>query len=206
MHVDDSSKRLAQDLGGFRAAKDYTAGHYLRRALWETVEAVLVRHSPRWAYAWRRFWINLFGARVDRTACIRHHVRILQPWLLTVGRFSYVGEGTVVYNLDRLTIGRHTLISQDVYLCGGTHDHLVPTLPLKRMTIVIGDGAWVCARTIIGPGVAVGDNSVVGLGSVVTADVPAGAVVAGNPARTINNRMLHQLACELPAAATARDV
>jgi len=53
--------------------------------------------------------------------------------------------------------------------------------------IVIEDSAWIGAGAIILAGVTIGRNAVVGAGSVVTKDVPAGAVVAGNPARVIKS-------------------
>ena len=51
--------------------------------------------------------------------------------------------------------------------------------------VVIEDGAWLGGGAILLPGVRVGRNAVVGAGAVVTRDVPANAVVAGNPARVI---------------------
>ena len=51
--------------------------------------------------------------------------------------------------------------------------------------IHLGDRAWVAARAIVLPGITIGDGAVVGAGSVVTRDVPAGATAAGNPARIV---------------------
>jgi putative colanic acid biosynthesis acetyltransferase WcaF len=181
-------RNIAQDLSAYRKPVDYTVRQYLRRTVWEVVERLLVRPSPRFAYGWRRFWIVFFGATIHPTASIRHRVRILHPWLLSVGRHSMIAEGTEVFNIGQLTVGEHTVISQDVYLCGGTHDYHLKHLPLLRTPIVIGSGVWICARATIGPGVSVGDNSVVGLCSLVTTDVPPGMVVAGNPARVIKRR------------------
>ncbi len=166
----------------------YEFREYARRLLWEICQRVLVIHSPRRAYGWRRFWLRLFGASIDRTARIRCGVRIVHPWLLTVGEWSIVGEGTVLYNLGPLSIGPHTLISQDVYLCGGTHDYRQPGLPLVRSAITIGGGVWLCAGAFIGPSVTIGDNSIIAARAVVVNDVPAGVIVGGNPARVIKDR------------------
>jgi maltose O-acetyltransferase len=51
-------------------------------------------------------------------------------------------------------------------------------------TIRIGANVWIGSGAIILPGVTVGDDAIIGAGSIVTRDVPAGAAVAGNPART----------------------
>ena len=105
----------------------------------------------------------------------------MAPW-------SILSNGVTVYNLGPVRIGSHTVISQDAYLCAGTHDYHQPNLPLERQPITIGNGVWVCAGAFIGPGVTIGDNSIIGARAVVMKDVPPGVVVAGNPARIIKNR------------------
>jgi putative colanic acid biosynthesis acetyltransferase WcaF len=64
----------------------------------------------------------------------------------------------------------------------------MPTLPLLREPITIGDGVWIAAGAFIGPGVTVGNNSVVGARAVVMKNVEEDVVVAGNPARVIKPR------------------
>jgi acetyltransferase-like isoleucine patch superfamily enzyme len=66
-------------------------------------------------------------------------------------------------------------------------DHPSPASerPHVAKAIVVNDGAWIGAGAIILSGVTIGENSVVGAGSVVTKDVPPQTVVAGNPARVV---------------------
>jgi acetyltransferase-like isoleucine patch superfamily enzyme len=116
-----------------------------------------------------------------------------------VGASSEVGSGglqiadDVQINRDvyldmtgGLVIGRGTLISEGVVIY--THDHgrdprSVP-VPWPK---VIGENVWIGARALILPGCGtIGDGVIIGAGAVVTRDVPAGAVMAGNPARIIN--------------------
>src|SRR6185437_3157980 len=78
-----------------------------------------------------------------------------------------------------------------------------------RPPIRIGGGVWVCADAFIGPGVSIGDNSVVGARAVVTHDVPNDVIVAGNPAKVIKPRVMRSemavvaetLAIQLPHTA-----
>jgi len=107
----------------------------------------------------------------------------------------------VVYNLGEVRIGSHTVISQDAYLCAGTHDYTKPDMPLQLTPITIGSGVWVCAGAFVGPNVTVGDNSVVGARAVVTKDVPPGMVVGGNPARVIKPRPMQGGSAAAAAAA-----
>ncbi len=174
------------------AGYPYTPGEYLRRFSWYLVDALLLRPSPPRAYAWRRFWLRRFGARLAPTSRTRSSTRIVHPWLLTMGEHSAIGERVRVYNLGPVTLGDHTVVSQDVTLCAGTHDHSRPDLPLQRPPISIGHGVWVCAEAFIGPGVTVGDNSVVAARAVVCRDVPAGVIVAGNPAVVKKPRPMRQ--------------
>ncbi len=166
--------------------RPYSGKHYLTRAVWRIVELLLIRPSLPRAYRWRRFWLQRFG--MTGNGSIRPTTRIWHPWLLELGEHSILGDGVEVYNLGKITIGKHTVISQRVHLCAGTHDYRDPTLPLMRPPITIGDGVWIAAEAFVGPGVSVGDNSVVGARAVVVKDVPPNVVFAGNPAKKISNR------------------
>ena len=169
-------------------AYPYTAGEYARRLAWQWAQRWMVRPSPSRAHRWRRFWLKRFGARLGVASTAKPTTRVMHPWLLTMGDYSIIADRVTVYNLGPVTIGDHTVISQDAYLCAGTHDYTRPSLPLQRTPITIGNGVWICAGAFICPGVTIADNAVIGARSVVTQDVPPAVVVAGNPARVIKDR------------------
>ena len=166
----------------------YARAEYLKRSTWNIVQRLFIRTSPGRAMGWRRFWLKAFGAKVGKLAGIRPTTRIVHPWLLTLGDYAMLGDNVTVYNLGQVTVGAHSVVSQNTHLCAGTHDYTKPDLPLVRSTITIGRGVWVCADAFIGPGVTIGDNAVVGARAVVTKDVDPGTVVAGNPARVVKHR------------------
>jgi putative colanic acid biosynthesis acetyltransferase WcaF len=166
----------------------YPLRDYLRRFAWNFVQATLIRTSPGRAMRWRRFWLRLFGAKIGKLAGIRPTTRIVHPWLLTLDDYAMLADHVNVYNLGPITIGKHTVISQNVHLCAGTHDYTKTNLPLIRSSITIGQGVWVCADAFIGPGITIGNNTVVAARSVVVKDIDPGVVVAGNPARVIKQR------------------
>jgi putative colanic acid biosynthesis acetyltransferase WcaF len=166
----------------------YTRREYAARFMWRLVQATLFRMSPPRAWGWRRWLLRLFGAKMADTASVRPNTKIFHPWLLSMGARSMLADGVVVYNLGPFSIGSHSTVSQDTYICAGTHDYSRRDLPLLRPPISIGDGVWVAAQAFIGPGVTIHNNAVVGARSVVARDVPSGVIVAGNPARVLRTR------------------
>jgi maltose O-acetyltransferase len=107
---------------------------------------------------------------------------------LSLGERSFLNFGCVVLDCARVEIGPLTKLGPHVQLCAATH----PVDPRERETgleyalpISIGRNVWIGSGAIVGPGVTIGDDSVIGAGSVVLADVPAGVVAAGSPARVV---------------------
>ena len=160
----------------------------LRRLLWSFVQATLFRCSFHTFNGWRAILLRLFGAKIGPKCTIRRTSRVYYPWNLTMGEVSGLGDNAEVYNLAPMRIGNRVLISQEAYLCGGTHDYRESAMPLVASPIEIGDDAWVCARAFVGPGVRIGAGAIVGAASVVVKDVPEWVIVAGNPARLVKER------------------
>ena len=188
----------------------YSVREYAMRVAWEIVGNTLFRFSPRRAYGWRNFLLRLFGANIGSHAKVRSKCKIFHPWLLALDDWSVIGDEAEVYNLGPISIGKHSMISQGTYLCAGTHDHTLPDLPLQRPPIRIGSGVWICAQAFIGPGVSVGDNSVIGARAVVAKDIPAGVIAAGNPAKVIKARRMRDVSApsrrpQLPQATSLED-
>jgi len=87
-----------------------------------------------------------------------------------------------------VSLGSHVCISQETYFCTGSHDYRSRGFELVTKPIVIGNGAWIAARTMVMGGVQVGANALVAAGSVVTKDVEPATIVGGNPAKLIKPR------------------
>lgn len=101
---------------------------------------------------------------------------------------------------DGVRIGAHTSI------LGFNHSMSDPHLPVFRQPLTtkgirVGDDVWIGSHVVILDGVTVGDHSVLAAGAVVTKDVPAGAIVGGNPAKHLRWRI--PPADAVPAAASA---
>ena len=107
---------------------------------------------------------------------------------ITVGARTFINYGAVVLDGASVSIGADVQIGPDVQLLTALH----PVDPVERRRgtetakpVTIGDGAWLASGVIVCPGVSVGADTVVGAGSVVTKDLPAGHVCFGNPCRVI---------------------
>src|SRR3954451_12465575 len=171
-----------------RRAKKYSSSEMARRVLW-TLAQPLFRFSPRPCFGWRRFLLRCFGARIGRHAHIYRTVTISLPWNLEVGDYAAIGDHVFIYNLGQINIGARATISHRAHLCAGTHDYTKADFPLLRPPITIGEQAWVCADAFIGPGVTVGEGSIVAARAVAIKNVDPWSIVGGNPAKFIKRRV-----------------
>ena len=162
----------------------------LRRFLWSIVQSTLFRFSPQRAFAWRRFLLRLFGARVEATSYIYPTTSIRDPRMLSVGKHTAIGPGVEVYSVDRITLGDHCTVSMQAFLCTGSHDITHPQMRLTHSPIILENGSWICARAFVGPGVRIGEGAVVGACAVVSKDVEPWTVVVGNPAVVKKHRRI----------------
>lgn len=140
------------------------------------------------AFGLKRRILRGFGAKIEAGVVVKPKAKITFPWKLKVGVNSWIGEETWLLNLDHITIGSNVCISQRSFLCTGSHDWSKDAFDLITKPIIIEDGVWICADVFIGPGVSVGENSVVTAGSVVTGNLPPNMVCSGNPCVAIKQR------------------
>lgn len=107
---------------------------------------------------------------------------------LTIGHGTNVnGLGTRIVCASEVSIGEHCTLSWDVQVLD-TDFHTITSDGVERPSaapVRIGDRVWIGTRAVVLKGVTIGAGAVVAAGAVVTSDVPAGAVVAGAPARVI---------------------
>ncbi len=178
-----------QNLESFRLPANFRGRPAWFVQLWWVVQATVFRMSPQGLYGWRRFLLRLFGCRVGKGALIRPTVEITYPWKVSIGDFSWVGHNVCLYSLGEIHIGDNVVISQDSYLCTGSHDMRSPGFDMREAPIFVDAEAWIAADVFIFPGVRVGRGAVVTARSTVHEDLPAMMVCAGNPAKPIRSRL-----------------
>lgn len=134
--------------------------------------------------------LRLFGAQIGRGVVIKPRVRVKFPWRLTVGDDSWIGEGVWIDNLAEVAVGSNCCISQEAYLCTGSHNWSSERFDLIVRPIAIERGSWVAARAVVGPGVTIHEGAVLGLGSTATGDLEEFSVFTGNPAASTRRRTI----------------
>lgn len=130
---------------------------------------------------------------VDGKVSIGFAARYFPNPTLTIGSHTGIGHNALFIVAQSITIGEHCRIAENVQLFDSSGH---PSEPESRLRgdaathesikpIVIERNVWVGRNAIIFPGVTIGENSIVGAGSVVTGPVPANTIVMGNPARRV---------------------
>lgn len=125
---------------------------------------------------------------VGEDAVVRPPIMVDYGKNLHLGERVYINFGLVALDVVDIRIGDDTLIGPNVQFLTPVHPLGAEARRAKLEAadpITIGQNVWIGGGAIVLPGVRVGDDAVVGAGAVVTKDVPAGAVVVGNPAKVI---------------------
>ena len=153
----------------------------LMEALWRLLRGFILGDLFPLPSRIRVAGLRLFGASIGKGVVIRGGVRLHFPWRLRIGDHVWIGEGVTLLSLAPIVIEDHVCISQEAFLCTGSHDFKDDTFPLQTAAITIKSHSWVGARAFLGPGVTVGEESVVGAGCVLVKDCPPKSFARGNP-------------------------
>jgi putative colanic acid biosynthesis acetyltransferase WcaF len=190
IRVEELETRQPQQVDVSRHVSWYSTGNKAGRVLWHLVWLFLFRPTPRPFFAWRRFLLRCFGARIGARVHVYPAAKIWAPWNLEMGDHSCLAGDVDCYCAGQITIGAHATVSQYSYLCAAGHDISDPHMKLFTAPIRVGQGAWICADAFVGPGVSIGEGAVVAARAVVVKDVEPWTVVGGNPAKFIKKREL----------------
>lgn len=107
---------------------------------------------------------------------------------ILIGDNVFFNFNCVILDVAQVTIGQRTKIGPNVQIYTATHpmDYQERATGLEfGKAIMIGEDVWIGGSAILCPGVAIGDRTVIGAGSVVTKDIPADVFAAGNPCKII---------------------
>jgi acetyltransferase-like isoleucine patch superfamily enzyme len=123
---------------------------------------------------------------------------------ILVGDYVYIGDDCIISCAEKIEIGAFTLLAHGVQIFDNDSHPISPVLrerdyqivlgllvgertDIGRAPIRIGEHVWIGFNATLMKGISIGDRSIVASGSVVTSDVPANTIVAGNPARAVKD-------------------
>ncbi len=126
--------------------------------------------------------------QVGKNCCIESPFHCDYGYNIVAGDNFYMNVGCIILDGARVTFGDNVFVAPHCgfYTAGHPLDHERRNAGLEyALPITIGNNVWIGAQVCVLPGVTIGDDSVIGAGSVVTKDIPAGVLAAGNPCRVI---------------------
>ena len=182
---------------GVRKYARYTLAHALRR--WWTTRGV--RDMGDDVYVERNVALlrHPENIRLGSKVMLKEGARICPTnpaARIEIGDWTTVGAHTFMFATTRITVGHNCLIAPFCYLLDNDHGtargRLIREQPMATDAVRIGNDVWLGTGAIVTRGVTVNDGAIVGARSVVTHDVPAYAIVAGNPARVIRELGEHE--------------
>ena len=136
----------------------------------------------------KKLFESIVGYELHGRTVVKSPFRCDLGFNIKLGKDVLVNYNCTFLDTAEISVGDYTMIGPDCHIVTAIH----PIKGIERRDwkvrgepIHIGKDVWLGANVTILPGVTVGDDCVVGAGSVVTKDVPAGTTVVGNPARPI---------------------
>jgi acetyltransferase-like isoleucine patch superfamily enzyme len=145
------------------------------------------------------WYLNLHGACISvgespHIVTARDRPVTLTTWAygdfqghIVVGDYCLLCPGVRIDSASSVTIGSNTMLAAGAYVTDADwHDIYDRSKPIGQTSpVVFEDNVWIGDSSIVCKGVHIGENTVIGAGSVVTGDMPANVIAAGNPARVI---------------------
>ncbi len=136
----------------------------------------------------RIFLRSLMKVDMGQGSAILLGLRLYNRGYLAIGAHSVIDRDCTLDGRGGITIGQNVNLAPEVMILTASHDPDSHDFAGMEKSVVVEDYVWVATRAMILPGVWIGRGAVVGAGSVVTKDVAAGTIVAGNPAKVIRVR------------------
>jgi len=162
------------------------------RVIWYFVNVIVFQSYLFPFYGPKTSILRLFGASVGQGLVIKPSVNIKYPWHLKIGNNVWIGENAWIDNLTEVCIGNNVCISQGAMLLTGNHNYKKVTFDLMLNKIILEDGVWIGAKSIICPGITCKSHSVLAVGSVAHTDLEAYRIYQGIPATEVRHRVIEE--------------
>lgn len=168
----------------------YSPGSSIKRILWYFTNIIFFQNPFFPIVKFKVALLKLFGAKIGVGVIIKPKVNIKYPWFLTVGNHVWIGEDVWIDNLGEVTIGDNCCISQGAMLLSGNHHYRKTTFDLIIRPIVLDDGVWIGAKSMVTQGVKCASHSILAVSSVASSNLEPYTIYRGNPALAIKQRII----------------
>ena len=138
----------------------------------------------------KKFILKLFGAKIGKNVLLKPRLNVKYPWKLEIGDNVWIGEKVWIDNLGDVKIENNVCLSQGAMLLCGNHNYKKITFDLMVGNIIIKEGAWVGAHSIVCPNVTMGAHSILAVNSVAIKSTEDFGIYQGNPAVKIRERKI----------------
>lgn len=159
-----------------------------KRLLWYACSLLIFRSGWMPVSMLKCRLLRLFGAGIGKGVVIKPKVTIKYPWLLNIGENTWIGEGVWIDNLCRVSIGDNVCVSQGALLLTGNHNYKKSSFDLMVGNIILENGVWIGAKSVVCPGITCFSHSILTVGSVATQNLQAYTIYQGNPAQVVKKR------------------
>lgn len=165
-------------------------GSSLKRVLWYFANILFLMNPLNPISSIKVRLLRCFGAKIGKGVVIKPSVNIKYPWNLSIGDYTWIGENVWIDNLVQVTIGSNVCVSQGAMLLCGNHNYKKSTFDLMVGKIVLEDGCWVGAQSVVCPGITLHSHAVLGVASVANKNLDAYTIYQGNPAHMVRKRIM----------------
>lgn len=134
--------------------------------------------------------VNFTNVSIGSGCFIQEHVymRAGAGGFIRIGNDCAVNSFAKLFGHGGIEIGDRSQLGPACLITTTHHDYRRSDLKAEFRKVTIGKGVWVGANTLILPGITIGDECVIGAGSVVTRDIPEGSIAVGSPARVLKSK------------------
>ena len=170
----------------------YRPGNIFKRSIWYFANLIFMKNPWIPSSVIKKSVLVLFGAKIGKGVVIKPSVNVKYPWNLKIGHHVWIGEGVWIDNLGKVEIKNNVCISQGAMLLTGNHNYKKETFDLIVKDILLEDGVWIGAKSVVCPGVHCGVNSILTVGSIATNHLNSDMIYQGNPATEIRKRSIDE--------------
>ena len=178
------------DLSKYNGNEYSPGGNIIKRLFWYFTNILFFKNSFNTLNFTKTFLLRFFGAKVGKGVVIKPSVNIKYPWRLKIGDFVWIGENVWIDNLADVEIENNCCISQGAMLLTGSHDYSKTAFDVIIGKIILKEGVWIGAKSVVYPSVICETHSILGVNSVATKNLEPYFIYHGNPAVKISKRIV----------------